>query len=483
MNGMKRSRAKSLHSKVFYYIRQSIKLLLPCAIFLLPSCSGSKDYKEVIPSNVKALLQISSNKIPEIAHNLNFPSIPNIQQKLPSFAYITSEGYYALTIPMKDDADSVRMALQTSSKDFTARGQAKGLTWAWWKGSWLVMTSDKALSIIGPALGSDERGRLTGIAQQLYRNPEKGMTDGQLYTILFQNDTEPAEWKLVAQISALPILLQQLFMSVVLPQDLKNEESVIVSYPSANSSGGEIVINNKIQALHSERQAFFEKTAQKSRKIQSGHSSVRGSFLSLYANIKGAELWENLKDIKSVKIMLMGLSDVIDIKNILTSIDGDVTISLAPLTNGLEEMPSFFLKADCKDASFVKQIPKWERQIKKKKGQSACRIQNYYCFRFGIKGEKYLLLLPPESSKSQTLTLAYGQSKNLDTDFQMIKDESESQVKAKGLTYLVNINSEKYNNEEGASAVGKIMSLFGTQKHRIEIKAPDALHSTIKAQH
>ena len=483
MNGMVLSKVKTLHSKDFYNIRLSIQTLLFCAVFLFSSCSGAKDYEDVIPSDVKALLQISPNKISEITRDLNLPQIPNIQQELPAFAYITSEGYYALTIPMTDDADSVRLALQTGTNGFTARGQAKGLTWAWWNGSWLVMTNNKALSIIGPALGPDERGRLTGIAQRFYRGPGQGVTDSPLFPILTKGNAEQNEWKLVAQISALPVLVQQVFMSVILPQNIKDEESIIISAPSANSSEKETIVNNEIQALHKEREVSFEKASQKSRRIQSGHSAVQGSFLSLYANMKGSDFLGNLKSIKSVKTMLLGLNDVIDIEDILSSIDGDVTISLAPLTNGFEDMPTFCIKADCKDASFVKQIPKWERQIKKKKGQSVSRIQNYYCFRFGVKGEKYLLLLPPTPSDHQTLMLAYGQSKDFDADFQKIKSEPEIQTKSKGLTYLVDINPDKLDKSDSTSIMGKIFSLFGTQKHRIEIKASDALHSTIKVIH
>lgn len=463
-------------AQCLYSLCALIALALPAA---LTSCSEAKECEDIVPADARAILSIQSGRACSLTGRLGLPALPNIAPHKQAYAFITADGYYALTLPLADNTDSLHAALQGASADLTARGRSDALSWAWWRGSWLVMAGEKALTIAGPALGLEERGRLTGLMQRLYRKSTPGMSEGKLYATLNEDKAPAGSWALVAQLSALPAPVQGIFSALFLPKGIEAGDAVIQSHTQQDGNN-EFSIVNRISAPDSSRQSLLNNAVAKGRKISGRMALATGAVMELCINASGNELAQRLKENKSTRTLFVGLGDIVDVDRILNSINGDIQLSLSPTAGGFDDVPPFCLTADCSDPTLISAAKDWEKRSLHKKNRSVERQGDTFVFRFGEKKEKYLLFTPPTTGKK--VILAYG-SAGAPAPVPKLPEEqtgSLNNTNVKGLAYWARLNlgtlgTGQGNNGEASSVISLLDKKFG----KMELRATDAAHFSI----
>lgn len=334
----------------------------------LTSCSGT-GYLDAIPSESKALISFDlggmagyvnmkggdkAKAIKDLLH-VSDPSDCGIDLSQKLYMFISPDGQVGLDAKVGDESDMEDWFNNMSKSGICTKiTKKRGYKFTVLHGSWVVGFSDKAMLIMGPAVGSAQGEIQMQIAKYLNQYEDEGIKSSPMYDKLDSIDSKVA---MVAKTEALPSKFTAPFV-LGAPKDTDPSEILIAAA---------MTVNGKCLNISGESFSFKPsvdkalKAAAKNYKPISGKyiQSIPGDAMySILMNVDGNNLINLLRSDKGMRAMLAGLNAALDIDNMIKSINGDVAIVI-PQYNG--DSPNFSLAAQLGNHNWLADVGYWEK--------------------------------------------------------------------------------------------------------------------------
>ncbi len=333
--------------------RFSFIVLLITGVFALTSCG--KDYYDVIPKQSPAIAcidiaQIAADKglnAKDAAQILPFAEGVDFSQ--PAYAFVSPNNYYGVVFAV-DDEDKIESAMRNSSA-FSRIEKSGGLHFVLWKSHWQVAWNGDALLVIGPVVATEQSFMRRTISAMF--NSREGVSQGELFSKLESIDGGA---KLVARLSALPGFFGKL-VSMQISADTDADSVVLKSQISFSEES--IRVTNRMETAGGStlpQSAEIKPYAGTMDSEQVANTSLGYMLLGL----DGQQLVKRLRADKSMRTALAAVNSAIDADRILGSIYGDALVAFNGIDN--EGNLSVKLTAEIKDASFMNDVPQWQKE-------------------------------------------------------------------------------------------------------------------------
>lgn len=228
--------------------------------------------------------------------------------------------------------------------------EQQGYSWSLLSGSFLMGFNDDVLMIMGPTMASAQaemRQRMLGYLKQ---DKSESVQNSPLYKNVQE---QKGILKAAVSLEMFPEYYR-MFQNLGLPEHV--DFSKMLMTLSMESQKGRIVFHT---GVISEDPAL----AQKMKALDDLSGQIRGDFLTsvspntalwMGANLKGEKLMQLMSEIPSLRLYLMAMNHVMDVEQMIRSIDGDVALS-----GTLGEEPVVCVQAHMSDLSFMDEADYW----------------------------------------------------------------------------------------------------------------------------
>lgn len=340
----------------FYFV-----VLLIAGIFALSSCG--KDYYDVIPKQSPAVACIDMAQISE-DNGLNvedvaklLPFAGGLDFSKPAYAFVSPNNYYGVVFAVNDD-DDIESAVRNSSE--FSRIEKSGLHFVLWKSRWQVAWNENALLVIGPVAATEQSFMRRTISAMF--NSREGVSQGELFPKL---DGIDGGAKLVARLSTLPGFFGKL-VSLQISSDTDADSVVLKSAISFSEKN--IRITNRIERADG---SMLPQSAEIKPYIGNMNSEhvANMSLGYMLLGLDGQQLVKRIRADKSMRTVFSALNSTIDAYRMIGSIDGDALVAFDGIDN--EGNLAVKLTAETKDASFMNDVPQWQKDNPKANLQKA----------------------------------------------------------------------------------------------------------------
>lgn len=345
--------------------------LLPF-LLLLTACSGD-DYVNVIPQNSTAVISVDmpemakrysddGEKVNVLKELFKVDDLKDCGIALSSklYAFETVDGNLCVLAKVGDKND-VKSWLEKLAKDGYAKNTTKRKDYSFTviNDSWMVGYSSSALLVMGPVLPVQQAEAQQQMVKLLEQDEEHSIKGTPLFAKLDSIDSPVA---MVAQAAALPEKFVAPF-TIGAPKGADASQIMIAAELNTDIDGcleikGETFSFNKDidKALKANKNVFRPITG----KYVSGISS--DDALGAFMNVDGKEFINLLHSNKAFQALLAGMNTVIDMDNIIKSIDGDMAIVMPALQ---EEGMNIRMMAQLTDKKFLNDVDYWKQSCPK----------------------------------------------------------------------------------------------------------------------
>lgn len=376
-------------------IKSVVACLVGALLLMFTSCS-SDDYINVIPNNSIALAAVDIQSLLENDKGNCAKKFLGLDDFRDSGLDLSTKLYFFETVD-----GNIGMAAKAADTDklvdwfdgMSKKGVCKPVTkfkdykFTVIKDSWVAGFSDDVLVILGPVLPVQQLEIRQNIVRLLGQDVENGIKGTPMFDHL---DSIKAPVAFVAQAMALPDKFVAPF-TLCAPKDADLSQ-VMVAAELDNTVGDEIIIHGETFSFNSKIDAEIKHTHDILRPIKGKYlSSVSSeSAAGVFLNVEGEQFIKILHSNKTFQAVLTGMNTVIDMDNIIKSIDGDFIIVLPRIVN---DMPEMQMCAQLKSKAFFNDIDYWKQSC-----PSGSKILNwgkdsyYYTsgdltYYFGVSGD------------------------------------------------------------------------------------------------
>lgn len=303
-------------------------LILVCSM-VITSCSND-DYLHAVPEGCTAIISVD---IPRVAENkkgvdaniiktlfhLSDASKCGIDMTSKVYLFEDPDGNLGLAAKVKDADDFANQLTNLAKKGKCQKVQKKrGKYFTVLNRTWLIGFNDDALLVMGPSVGSVAQAGLMRTMMKLL-DAERGIEESPLYARLQDIESPIA---MVAQTQALPEQFSALF-TLGAPRDVSPSDVLIAA--SLDARDGCLEMSSKVFSFDETIDKSLKESEASFRPLQADY--VRqipdSSFFSIAMNIEGKSLLKMMKDNKTLRAMLTGMSLSVDADEFVSSVNGN----------------------------------------------------------------------------------------------------------------------------------------------------------------
>ncbi len=342
-------------------------LAILASVCFLASCSG-KGYTNAIPQNANAVLQIDFSKvngqqelpISKETVKLLFPADNaedcGIDFKHKIFLFTTVDGNMGLCAKT-DDKEKITELLEKMAKsgESSRPVERRGYTFALINNSWAVGISDEATTVMGPILPAQMADATRTLTKWLKQDEEHSATETPLFDLLKEKEEAAV---LAARGDALPQQLAAL-LTITKPKDTDNSD-IYITATLEKKDNTFLNICAETTASNENLKNSLDGQSKKMRPIGKRFldCAPADALCSIFTNMQGTDFLDMIHASKELGVMLAGANTVVDMDNILRSVDGNMLTSIKSYS---ADSPSLSIAAKLKDSNFLKDIEYWKK--------------------------------------------------------------------------------------------------------------------------
>lgn len=347
-------------------------------VALFSSCSS--DYRSALPTGSSALVSINCTDA-EVSQRLmtltNFLHVEDIEdcgidftEKI--YLFETADGNLGLCAKIADE-QKVRTIFKTLEKDGNAveGPERQKCNFYTLYGKCIAAYNNNSLLIVGPIIASAQSEMIQVLACYLNQDEEDSMLGTPMMDKL---ESLSGALCIVAQADAFPQKLTPLF-TVGMPKDTELSDCVLCA--SVNIKDEVLYINGEPMSFNKQIDNQLKSTYSIFRPITSKYVDVLGkrSVAGLFANVDGKKFLPVIQKSEALWALLAGANQAIDMNAIISSIDGDMCLSMPSYAEKL----NLALAAQLNNSAFMSDVDYW-----KKSAQPGSSITSWekdaYCY-------------------------------------------------------------------------------------------------------
>lgn len=433
---------------------------LMAVMVVLSSCSGS-DYLNAIPARSTALISIDMQKMAEdnkladkaglLKSVLQVDDVSDCGIDVASKVYLfeTADGNLGLCAHVADAGDLEQWLDKLSSQHTCTKvTERKGFHFSVLKDSWLVGFSDNALLVMGPVVADAQADLQRKMARYLAADEEAGIKSSPMFDRL---DTIPSAMAMVAQAQALPEKFVAPF-TLGAPKGADASQIVIAA---------EMNIHNGILLISGETFSFNKGIDEELKKATANYRPIKGKYVKsmpadalvgIFMNVDGNQFLPMMKSSQGIQQLLMGINTVIDMDNIIRSVNGDMAIVLPTLSDdGMKMMMS----AQLANTKWLADVDYWKKSCPQGTSiadwgkNSFCYSDGKTSFCFGVSDDMQFF------SGSDELTAEYS----IKTSNHPVSQDVQKAIVGQKMAMVINLSG--VDNEAMSVMTGLLSPLFG----------------------
>lgn len=336
-------------------------LFILSSLFLVLTVSCSSDYRSAIPAGSTALISVDAKAINADAlksllgtEDMEASGIDASERLI---LFESADGNMGLCAKVNDnDALSELLSKLATTGKTQKISQRNDCTFYRLSDSWVIGYSSTSMLIMGPVVVAQQPQMVQKMATYLSQGEEQGMLSSPLMKQLESHESSIA---MVAQAQALPETLAAIF-SLGAPKDA--DASQVIIDADINNTGTAITIEGHPMSFNKQINSEIEKNISSLRPISQGYltAASRNSLVSLFLNAEGGTLLKMLQQNKGLQMLLAGINQAIDLNAIISSIDGDMLISVPSYAN---DKMSISMAAKLSNSYWLKDVSYWKTSV------------------------------------------------------------------------------------------------------------------------
>jgi len=329
---------------------------------IIASCSDN-DYTSSIPRDSIAMMSIDVSRtdaddmagVLETVLNIDDFADCGIDFTTRIYAFETADGNFGLCAKVADgSALSDYVDRKVAEKRWSPVTGQGGFKFTVIDRVWLAGYSGSALLVMGPVAAAGQSDMCRRMAKYLSQGEDASVVTTEMFERL---DSMNAPVSLVARCHALPDDVAAPFMLGV-PDDVDASQVMLSAEMQINDgclyvSGDVFSFDSAIDAAISKASDMFRPVGDKYVNCMSSES-----VFGFFANVDGRAFLPSIQSSKSLQALLAGVNTVVDMDNILRSVDGNMSITI-PKVSFKNMIPTFC--AELSGAPWLADIDYWKQ--------------------------------------------------------------------------------------------------------------------------
>lgn len=336
------------------------------ATVLVSSCSED-DYVNAIPRESVALISVDAGKMASdnrmedkgsiVKSLLQVEDVKDCGIDLSGKFYLfeSSEGDLGICARVCDTGDLEktfkRLVRKKTCRPLASR---RGFKFTVIKNSWVAGFSDKAILVMGPAVGAAQMELQQEISRYLDEGEEEGIKSSPMFGRL---DSMTTPMAMVAQAQALPQKFIAPFILGV-PEGADASQVMIAA---------EMRVNKECLDFRGETFSFNKRIDEALKKAAAVYRPVEGRYArllpasfaaGLFMNVDGRTFLPLMQKDKAMAAFLAGVNRALDMDNILKSINGDVAVVSS---GGFDSKLNMTMSAQLANSNWLSDVGYWKQ--------------------------------------------------------------------------------------------------------------------------
>lgn len=344
-------------------------MLLLAVVMLATSCS--KDYRSSIPVGCQALVAVNlmeTSKQIGIADDKGKQSalqaifmigdIQNTGIDLTSPVYIfeTAGGDFGIVAAVGSRSAVEDWFSILKDKGICKElGEKKGYPFFLLKESFVAALSGDAFLIMGPVVATEQSRKQLQMAKYLDAKDGEGIMQSKLFERL---ETLSGAVTMVARASALP---EKVVAPITLGAPKGTDPSEIIVTAEMNVSNAMLHINGSVFSFNAAVNDALQKASNCYRPFRGRYLDKIPSTapFALIANVAGADYLKLMRTNEALRTMMLGINTAIDFDKMISSVDGDMVVTIPQLTNDKKLSVNFI--AEAKNSDWTADVDYWKK--------------------------------------------------------------------------------------------------------------------------
>ena len=332
-------------------------------VIALSSCTHS-DYINAIPHNCNALIAVDTKELKGLIGKDFLSSLFSIDDKTDYgldlsekiYLFEAADGNVGLCAKVVDEDNLEKVLDRLVEQGIAVKSRKRrGKNFFVLKDSWLIGYSSEALLIMGPMTAESQGTVQNRMAKYLDADDETGAKGTPIYEKLISINAPIA---LVTRIGAIPEKFALPF-TMGIPKDADLNHILLAV---------QMQLDDDVLRIEGEIFSFNKNIDKELKKAYSIYRPIKNRYLKampatasvgLFMNVNGKDLIKQIHDNRSLSMLLAGANTVIDMDNILKSVDGDMAFILPSLWE--EGMFKMSMVADLATANWLKDVEYWKK--------------------------------------------------------------------------------------------------------------------------
>ena len=332
-------------------------------VIALSSCTHS-DYINAIPHNCNALIAVDTKELKGLIGKDFLSSLFSIDDKTDYgldlsekiYLFEAADGNVGLCAKVVDEDNLEKVLDRLVEQGIAVKSRKRrGKNFFVLKDSWLIGYSSEALLIMGPVTAESQGTVQNRMAKYLDADDETGVKGTPIYEKLISINAPMA---LVTRIGALPEKFTLPF-TMGIPKDADPNHILLAV---------RMQLDDDVLRIEGEIFSFNKNIDKELKKAYSIYRPIKNRYLKampatasvgVFMNVNGKDLIKQIHDNRSLSTLLAGVNTVIDMDNILKSVDGDMAFILPSLSE--EGMFKMSMVADLATANWLKDVEYWKK--------------------------------------------------------------------------------------------------------------------------
>lgn len=342
------------------FIKYYVSVLF-LSVVLFASCSNA-EYRQAIPKESIALVSFDVSKISGVNNTTLLKALLRINsldqsgidltQKI--YLFVSPDGNMGICAKVQDTENLQKLFVKLNGNPTKYRDAFFSKV----NDSWLAAYNDRSLLLMGP-LPADAQEEMKGtMAKYLQQSEENSIMTSPIYQKL---DSMNAPMAMVSQATALP---EQFVapMTLGVPRDATASQVFIVAEMNVekgcwNIQGRPFSFNARINRTIEESFDVYRPITE--RYIRSMSADA---LLGMFVNVDGKEFLPLLQANKGLQVMMTGINQVIDLDNIIRSINGDMSVTVPNSSEGINRLA---MAAQLAHSEWLDDIGYWKQSVPK----------------------------------------------------------------------------------------------------------------------
>ena len=332
-------------------------------VIALSSCTHS-NYIDAIPHNCNALIAVDTKELKGLIGKDLLSSLLSIDDKAgygldlseKIYLFEAADGNVGLCAKVADEDNLEKVLDRLVEQGIAVKSRKRrGKNFFVLKDSWLIGYSSEALLIMGPMTAESQGTVQNRMAKYLDAENETGVKGTPIYEKLISINAPIA---LVTRIGAIPEKFVLPF-TMGIPKDADLNHILLAV---------QMQLDDDVLRIEGEIFSFHKNIDKELKKAYSIYRPIKNRYLKampatasvgLFMNVNGKDLIKQIHDNRSLSMLLAGANIVIDMDNILKSVDGDMAFILPSLWE--EGMFKMSMVADLATANWLKDVEYWKK--------------------------------------------------------------------------------------------------------------------------